>query len=91
VDNVLAEERRERQRQVLPPGPIRRPPRDPVTVLDHIARRGAVLLAAAAVGIAGGAVADDRRMGVAFGVAAALIVDATLRQRHEVDAPNRSQ
>jgi hypothetical protein len=81
VDNVFAEERREALRQSLPPGPLRPPPRTPVSAQGRMARRSAILLLSAAVGIAGGVLAGDRATGVALGIAAGIGVEAAMRQR----------
>lgn len=80
VDNVLAEERREWERQALAAEPPGHPPPRPASFRRNLVWQALVVLGAGGLGAAAGDVAGDRPTGAALGVAAGILLSGAVRR-----------
>jgi hypothetical protein len=83
ADNVLAEERRQWERETLRTGLVLRPPVHPPSIWHSLASQVFALAGAAGVGGVAWIVSGERATGIAFGLAAGIILEAVLRERDE--------
>ena len=82
ADSVLAEERRQWERETLRTGLVLRPPAHPPSIWHSIVIQVLALACAAGVGGVAWVVSSERATGIAFGLAAGLILEAVLRERN---------
>jgi hypothetical protein len=82
ADNVLAEERRQWERETLRTGLVPGSRVHPPSIWHSLASQLFALACAAGVGGVAWVVSGERATGVAFGLAAGVILEAVLRERN---------